>query len=570
MGYYKFYILSFVVFFCALISVHEPLLDAGDQYIAQLAYDDNGNRSQLEYYLEGDYNGDYATIDYTYNRDNYLTGYNTTPYGTAGDPCFCLYNVTLDGLGQLTAATEILTKIDDSDVTHSHTYSYDMLSQLTSASITNIGGSTWTAGYDYRKDGNIDSRTINGDPCDYEYDGDLMTEAEGQDLDWDLNGNLTAGISSSLIYNWDNKLQSATRGSNSIALKYDPDDNRVWKKTTNSQNVTYRKYIVAEIDSLPVILLEIDPCDSTIKKSYVYAGDQIIMQHDGGMNADKYFYLHDRLGSVRQVIDVNASVEHLYTYGPFGKKLEADDDDPCAPGNPFQFTGLYFDYEIDQHHARARQLSTELFRFTSRDPVVGNFNEPLTLHAYLYCLNDPINRTDISGEYSKEEVTTTSSIGGGMGAAGGSQAGNILQRARDFADMMSQRNWLYGQTIANLGDRVGQWTKAMNRMDMQIHHIVGKGWGNVATYGKEMINSFNNLIAIDPTSHSKITAFFNSGQRLNLFMGKSNIYKGFRTLQEYVSQLPFDKQFMWGQSVLIHLATHGTLSNFEPAFYGLL
>ena len=381
MEYSKFYISSFVVFFCALV-------------------------------------GNYATIDYNYNHDNYLTGYNTTPYGTADDPCSCFYDVTLDGLGRLTTATEIITKTDSSDVTHSHTYSYDMLSQLTEASITNIGGSTWTAGYDYNKDGNIQTRTINGDPCDYEYDGDLLIAAQGQNLDWDLNGNLTASISSSLTYNWDNKLQFAIRGSNSIALKYGPDDNRVWKKTTNSQNVTYRKYIIAEIDSLPVILLEIDPCDSVIKKSYVYAGDQIIMQHDGGMNADKYFYIHDRLGSVRQVIDVNASVKHLYSYGPFGKKLEADDD-PCAPGNPFQFTGLYFDYEIDQHYARARQLSTELSRFTSRDPITGNFEEPLTLHTYLYCLNDPINRTDLGGEMSLGSSTAASGLWARLYGAGG-------------------------------------------------------------------------------------------------------------------------------------------------------
>jgi len=168
-----------------------------------------------------------------------------------------------------------------------------------------------------------------------------------------------------------------------------------------------------------VILLEIDPCDSTVKKSYVYAGDQIIMQHDGGMNADKYFYIHDRLGSVRQVIDVNASVEHLYTYGPFGKKLEADDDDPCAPGNPFQFTGLYFDYEIDGYDARAREFSTELSRFTSRDPITGSLEEPLTLHTYLYCLNDSINRTDLGGEFSAAEETTTTGIQGGMGSSGG-------------------------------------------------------------------------------------------------------------------------------------------------------
>ena len=43
-----------------------------------------------------------------------------------------------------------------------------------------------------------------------------------------------------------------------------------------------------------------------VKKTYVYTNGQIIMQHNGDSSADKYFYLHDRLGSVRQVIDDEA------------------------------------------------------------------------------------------------------------------------------------------------------------------------------------------------------------------------------------------------------------------------
>ena len=62
-------------------------------------------------------------------------------------------------------------------------------------------------------------------PCAYEYDGDLMTKAEGQELDWDLNGNLTGGLAVSMEYNWDNKLRYAQAGDNSIALKYDPEGN---------------------------------------------------------------------------------------------------------------------------------------------------------------------------------------------------------------------------------------------------------------------------------------------------------------------------------------------------------
>jgi len=63
-----------------------------------------------------------------------------------------------------------------------------------------------------------------------------------------------------------------------------------------------------------------------------------------------------------------------------------------------KFTGQWFDSEIDEYYLRARMYDPILGRFTSRDPVKGRFTEPMTLHAYLYCLNDPMNRTDPSGE----------------------------------------------------------------------------------------------------------------------------------------------------------------------------
>ena len=68
--------------------------------------------------------------------------------------------------------------------------------------------------------------------------------------------------------------------------------------------------------------------------------------------------------------------------------------------NPFKFTGQYFDSEINEYYLRARQYDPHISRFTSRDPVKGKAFEPLTLHKYLYCNNDPINRTDPSGEFT--------------------------------------------------------------------------------------------------------------------------------------------------------------------------
>ena len=66
----------------------------------------------------------------------------------------------------------------------------------------------------------------------------------------------------------------------------------------------------------------------------------------------------------------------------------------------FRFTGQYYDSEIGQYYLRARQYEPHLGRFVSRDPVLGEFAEPLTLHKYLYCVNNPLNLIDPRGEWS--------------------------------------------------------------------------------------------------------------------------------------------------------------------------
>ena len=147
---------------------------------------------------------------------------------------------------------------------------------------------------------------------------------------------------------------------------------------------------------LPTILLEINPATGSVSNKYIYANGQIIMRH----GADNYFYLHDRLGSVRQIINSAGNVVQLYTFNPFGEVLESSHGSQ-APSNCFMFTGQYFDYEIDEYYLRARQYDPYIYRFTSRDPILGDFKEPLALHAYLYCLNDPINLIDPNGVSSR-------------------------------------------------------------------------------------------------------------------------------------------------------------------------
>ena len=86
-----------------------------------------------------------------------------------------------------------------------------------------------------------------------------------------------------------------------------------------------------------------------IVKTYVYANSEVIAQHDWDSSDVKYFYLHDRLGSVRLVIDDDGGVVSHYTYEPFGEVI----DDEVTFVNDFLFTGQYFDFEIEEYYPRA-------------------------------------------------------------------------------------------------------------------------------------------------------------------------------------------------------------------------
>jgi len=99
---------------------------------------------------------------------------------------------------------------------------------------------------------------------------------------------------------------------------------------------------------------------------------------------------------VRQIINTSGTVKKRYTYRAFGEVLQEEG----SFDNPFMFTGQYYDSEIDEYYLRARMYDPHIGRFTSRDPVRGEQEEPLTLHKYLYCENDPINKIDLDGEWA--------------------------------------------------------------------------------------------------------------------------------------------------------------------------
>jgi RHS repeat-associated protein len=390
-------------------------------YVAGFDYDANGNRTLLDYYLEGTTEGHTYGMDYTHNADNFLKTIVTTST-TTGAPTF-VFDANdvgdIDGLGRLVQADETIYP-DTSGVSHAFDYAYDMMSQLTSAKATDIDGLDWLQeDFTYNKDGNVTDYDVTGSDsssaaADYSYTNsgvsDIMAGAAGDgafSLSNDLNGNTTrlptSGANDVVEYNWDNKLRSAQKGDFSIWVKYDPMGNRVWRQSDDGEDTTTMKFVVDISGSLPTIIAEYsDP--NSLANQYIYADAQILCQYvghdDPNVTDQTYYYVHDRLGSVRLVVDCNmvdetVTARNIYTYSPFGNPYAGTVTE--AVYNPFQFTGQWFDEEINQYYLRARMYDPTMMRFTTREVAQGEYERPLTLHRYLYCLNDPINYVDLNG-----------------------------------------------------------------------------------------------------------------------------------------------------------------------------
>ncbi len=179
-------------------------------------------------------------------------------------------------------------------------------------------------------------------------------------------------------------------------MKYDSAGNRCSKSVTvTGSGTTNRTYIVDTVGELPVILLEIEPTGGTIEKMVIYANSEVLAAHTGDHQASRVFYLHDRLGSVRMIIDDQAAAQNSYTYDPYGSPIATEVTETTE--NNYKFTGQRYDDEIGWYYLRARMYDPELGRFVSRDPVAGEMARPLTLHKYHYCNNDPVNWLDPAG-----------------------------------------------------------------------------------------------------------------------------------------------------------------------------
>src|SRR3972149_1140615 len=68
--------------------------------------------------------------------------------------------------------------------------------------------------------------------------------------------------------------------------------------------------------------------------------------------------------------------------------------------NNYLYNAQQLDPNVGFYYLRARYYDPPTGRFISPDPLPGSIFDPMSLHPYTYANNDPVNKSDPSGQYT--------------------------------------------------------------------------------------------------------------------------------------------------------------------------
>jgi RHS repeat-associated protein len=171
----------------------------------------------------------------------------------------------------------------------------------------------------------------------------------------------------------------------------------------------------------------------TLKDRYLYgpAVDALLARTDTSGVTD--WYLADRLGSVRDIVDLSGNVVYHTGYDSFGNKVSSSG----SGGDRFGFTGREHDAALNLYYNRARFYDPATGRFLSKDPSGFSAGDA---NLYRYVNNSPTNGTDPSG---LDWLDSASNFFAGVGDVLTGSATDALRNYAGINDGIDHNSWEY-------------------------------------------------------------------------------------------------------------------------------
>jgi RHS repeat-associated protein len=361
-----------------------------------------------------------ATINFGYDADSLLTSAGAE--SITRSPSHGLVTGTSLGAVTTTGTPSAFAELDAESASVSgspiYTNAYtqrDALGRITQKAET-IQGTATNLTYTYTNAGQLDVVSIGGVPTrDYDYDANgNRTHVNGQLVgSYDAQDRLTTYSGTAYTYTAAGDLATKTEAGVTTTYGYDalgnlrtvvfPDGKRIEYVIDGLNRRVGKKVCAAPCtggappqlqqgflyaDQLRVVA-ELDGSNQLVSR-FVY-GSKVNVPDFMIKSGITYRILSDHLGSPRLVIDTAAgTVAQRIDYDEWGNVTQ-----DTSPGfQPFGFTGGIVDRDTGLVRFGARDYDPGVGRWTTRDLLVLDRISP---NAYLYSLNDPINRADPNG-----------------------------------------------------------------------------------------------------------------------------------------------------------------------------
>lgn len=393
------------------------------QKIIQYTYDDAGNRTSM-------IDPDGGTTTYTYDDINRVTGINNSlgevtsfVYDNAGrltEQTNGNGTQTIYSYNDANYLVSVVNKTSTNAILSSFTYTYDNHgNRLTmtdkDGGITNYvyDGShrltkvTYPTGdfeeFIYDAMGNRIQLINQTDTIGYAYnEADEIQMAGNISYVFDANGNMTSKTENgnTTYYHYDGRDRLTAiefPDGTTNEYRYDPFGNRIEYKKGSGALVKY-------VHDRNNVLQELDVSNNKEAQytSLLQMDSWLSMERDGS----SYAYHKDGLGSIVGLSNSGQDIKNEYNYNAYGEIV----NQVSNVTNPYTYTGREYDKESFLYYYRTRFYDPSMGRFTIKDRFQGEAVSPLSINKYNYVNSNPINFIDPEGEFA----IVGAIIGGGM------------------------------------------------------------------------------------------------------------------------------------------------------------
>jgi RHS repeat-associated protein len=306
-----------------------------------------------------------------------LAVYNFSPPGWTTTP-LATYVYSYDNASRVTS---------EKDAEGTASFTYDNANELTGVS----GSRTESYGYDLNGNRNTTGYTRGAE--------NEMTASPNYIYTYDNSGNMTGSTNSSthttMTYSYDyrNRLIGVTSGGSAIATyTYNALNQRIGVKDNGTQ--TWTVYDGKSPDAQPYADFN---SSGNLSMHYVHGAgvingavvDELLARTTS--DGTTAWYLPDKLGTVRDVVDRSGNELDHIVYDSFGKIVTETN---ASNGDRFKFAGMEYNSSTGQYYDRARAYNSAAGRFMNPDPIGFQGGDA---NLYRYVGNGPTDATDPTG-----------------------------------------------------------------------------------------------------------------------------------------------------------------------------